>query len=102
MRLVVSRKHKIKRDRAARQLVRDREKLAELSAGGAQDRPIAVPSSSVIDVRINAMPCPQCAGELRIEDHRSAGAGLRDVAVRCRMCGVARVVWFRIVEDLPN
>ncbi len=90
------------RERDARQLVRDREKLASLSPGGAQERPIEVPSSSVIEVRVGAMPCVQCEGEYRVTDHRSAGAGVRAVDVRCSRCGVARTLWFRIVTDEPN
>ena len=89
-------------ERAARALVRDRERLAALSPGGAAERPIHVPSSAVIEVRVGAMPCPQCSGRYRVRDHRSAGAGLRDVSVVCEQCHVARVLWFRIVPDDPN
>lgn len=89
-------------ERAAKALVRDREKLARLSAGGAPDRPIEVTSSAVIEVRIHGMKCPQCDGDFRIVDHRSAGQGVRPVDVRCNICGAARTLWFRIVEDRPN
>jgi hypothetical protein len=91
-----------KAERAARALVRDREKLAALSPGGAAERPIQVPSSAVIEIRIGAMPCPQCEGHYRILDHRSAGAGVRDVSVVCEQCHVGRVLWFKIVADEPN
>ena len=90
------------RERAARQLVRDREKLASLVAGGAPERPIEVVSSAVIEGRVGAMPCAQCEGRYRVVDHRSAGAGVRAVDVRCDRCGVARTLWFRIVSDEPN
>ncbi len=90
------------RERDARQLVRDREKLARLVAGGSAERPIEVPSSSVIEGRVRAMPCPQCEGELDVKDHRSQGAGLRAVDVKCRTCGTPRTLWFRIVTDEPN
>jgi predicted Zn finger-like uncharacterized protein len=90
------------RERAARQLVRDREKLASLVPGGAEARPIEVVSSAVIEGRVRGMPCVQCEGEYRIADHRSAGAGMRAVDVRCGRCGVARTLWFRIVADEPN
>jgi hypothetical protein len=86
-------------ERAARGLVRDREKLAAMTPGGAKERPIAVESSSVIEVRAAATPCPQCEGELRVGEHR-AEAGLRAVDVRCTRCHAARTLWFRIVE--PN
>ena len=82
--------------------MRDREKLAALVAGGSAERPIEVSSSSVIEGRVRAMPCAQCDGEYDVKDHRSAGQGMRAVDVRCRICGVARTLWFRIVSDEPN
>ncbi|HEY5950675.1 MAG TPA: hypothetical protein VIV40_34520 [Kofleriaceae bacterium] len=88
--------------RATRQLVRDREKLAGLVAGGSEERPIEVTSSAVIEGRVRGMPCPQCDGELRIREHRSAGPGMRAVDVRCQSCGAPRTLWFRIVSDDPN
>jgi predicted Zn finger-like uncharacterized protein len=88
--------------RAARDLVRDRERLAALEPGGAADHPIAVPSAAVIELRAGRVPCPQCAGSYDIKDHASAGGGLRRVDVRCRTCGVPRALWFRIVEALPS
>jgi hypothetical protein len=89
-------------ERAARELVRDRERLAALSPGGAAERPIAVPSSAVIEIRVGAMPCPQCEGRYRIRDHRSAGGGVRELDVVCERCHVGRVLWFKIVADEPN
>jgi len=89
-------------ERAARQLVRDREKLAVMVAGGSAERPIEVPSSAVIEGRVRSLPCPQCEGELQIREHRSAGAGVRAVDVRCHTCGSPRTLWFRIVSDEPN
>jgi len=90
------------RDRQARQLVRDREKLAKLVAGGAREHPLVVPSAAVIEGRAMAQPCAQCAGEYRIVDHRSEGAGLRALEVKCQRCGVARTLWFRIVAADVN
>ncbi len=90
------------RERDARQLVRDREKLAKLVTGGAREHPLEVTSAAVIESRAAAMPCAQCAGEYRVVDHRSLGAGLRAVDVACRRCGVPRTLWFRIVVDEPN
>lgn len=90
------------RERAARQLVRDREKLSRLEAGGAQDHPIEVASSAVVEVRVHGMRCPQCDGAYAIIDHRSAGGGVRPVDVKCNVCAAARTLWFRIVVDEPN
>lgn len=89
-------------ERDARKLVRDREKLAALSPGGARERPIEVGSAAVIEGRTGSLPCPQCAGQYRILDHRSAGPGVRCVDVSCRQCGVPRTLWFRITVDEPN
>ncbi|HVK89097.1 MAG TPA: hypothetical protein VM513_33480 [Kofleriaceae bacterium] len=89
-------------ERAARKLVRDREKLAALLPGGARERPIEVPSSSVIEVRVESMPCPQCEGRYRLREHEAPAPGLRRVDVTCRNCGAPRSLWFRIVTDEPN
>lgn len=84
-------------ERDARRLVRAKQELASLSRGGTPERPIEVLSSAVIDLRAEGTPCPLCEGRLGIEEHRAPSAGLRAVAVRCRQCGVARTLWFRIV-----
>ncbi len=93
------------RDRAARDLVRDRQKLAALSPGGAPERPIDVPSAAVIPLRARSTPCPLCEGALRI-DHEAAesraGQLLHATHVACTRCGVARVLWFRVVPSLPS
>jgi len=89
-------------ERAARDLVRDRERLAALSPGGTRERPIEVASTSVIEPRINSLACPQCEGRYRVRDHRSAGSGLRDVDVRCTTCSTPRTLWFRLVSSEPN
>jgi hypothetical protein len=90
------------RERQARQLVRDREKLARLSAGGSQERPIEVGSVAVIEGRARAMPCPQCEGTYRIVDHRAPRSGLRVLDVTCQQCHVSRELWFRLVAEEPN
>jgi len=88
-------------ERAARQLVRDREKLAALLPGGSRERPIAVESAAVIEVRAHATPCPQCDSELRVREHRTEG-GLRVVAVTCTRCAAKRELWFKLVSNEPN
>lgn len=92
-------------EREATKLVRARQRLAELSPGGAPDRPIVVPSSSVIETRAASQPCPLCEGDLRVEDHAArtvGGIALRVLTMVCRRCGVAREVWFRIGSPLSN
>ena len=90
------------RERAARELVRDREKLANLSPGGAPERAIEVESAAVIEGRVRSMPCAQCEGVYRVVEHRAEGAGLRAVDARCERCAAPRTVWFRIVRRSPS
>lgn len=90
------------RARARRKLVRDREKLAALSVGGSEDRPIQVTSASVVEVRVRHLTCPQCEGEYRIKEHRAPASGIRSVDVTCQLCGVPRTLWFRIVSAEAN
>lgn len=104
------------RERAARGLVRDRERLAALVPGGSAERPIAVDSPAVIDSRVGSMRCPQCEGAYVIDDHaapprvtdpagpRSAApaAALRRVDVTCRLCHVSRALWFRLGSAAPS
>lgn len=90
------------RERAARALVRDREQLAALSPGGSRARPIEVDSSAVVEPRIRSLACPQCEGSYRVVDHRAPASGLREVDVRCALCGTPRTLWFRLVSSEPN
>ncbi|HEX4418560.1 MAG TPA: MJ0042-type zinc finger domain-containing protein [Kofleriaceae bacterium] len=90
------------RARALRKLVRDREKLAALSVGGSEQRPIHVTSAAVVEVRVSHLTCPQCGGEYRVKEHRSPASGLRSVDVTCNLCGVPRTLWFRIGSDDAN
>jgi predicted Zn finger-like uncharacterized protein len=91
-----------RRARVMRQVVRDRERLAALSRGGSNDRPIEVVSASVVEVRARALVCPQCAATYRVHDHRAPASGLRAVDVTCSQCGTARTLWFRLVSAEPN
>lgn len=90
------------RERAARDLVRDREKLALLSPGGSRERPIEIDSASVVEPRVGSLACPQCAGRYRVLDHRSVASGIREVDVRCTTCSTPRTLWFRLVSSEPN
>lgn len=90
------------RARAARKLVRDREKLAGLSVGGSEERPIHVTSAAVVEVRVRHLGCPQCGGEYKLKEHRAPASGLRSADVTCQVCGVSRTLWFRIGSDEAN
>lgn len=90
-------------ERDLKKLVRDKERLFRLEAGGSEERPLEVSSAAVIEVRALAMPCVQCdTAQYRIREHVSIAAGLRRVDVICRNCGAPRSLWFRIVQDEPN
>lgn len=89
-------------ERATRQLVRDREKLAALSTGGSREHPIHVDSAAVVEVRVRSLGCPQCAGTYRLIDHRAPASGLREVDVKCDQCGAPRTLWFKLVTSEPN
>jgi len=93
------------RERAARELARDRHKLALLSAGGTPERPIEVTSAAVIPVRARGTPCPLCEGTLRLDDESAStkdGRLIHGAHVTCVSCGIARVLWFRVAPSLPS
>jgi hypothetical protein len=90
------------RERAARRLVRDRERLAALLPGASAERPIDVDSAAVIDGRALAGRCPLCDGGFTLDDHQSAAPGMRRVRVTCRRCHVARDLWFRLGSSAPS
>ncbi len=98
----VARKQERADQRAARALVRDRERLAALQPGGAADHPIAVASSAIIEGRARALPCPQCGGVFRVDDHQAPTGDLRAVSVTCLQCTAKRQLWFRIAPPLLN
>jgi hypothetical protein len=82
--------------------VLDRERLAALSPGGSRERPMPVASSSVVEVRTNALACPRCGGGYRIHEHVAPASGIRRVDVTCRHCSAPRSLWFRLVSYEPN
>ena len=90
------------KERKARELVRDLEKLAAMSPGGSRERPMEVDSVAVIEPRVNSLACPLCEGMYRLLDHRSVASGIREVDVRCATCGTPRTLWFRLVSSEPN
>jgi hypothetical protein len=86
-------------EREAEKLADARVELARLSPGGTSERPIDVPSASVIESRALALGCARCGGELRLDEH-DAVLGMRRVRARCKACGATREVWLRIEERL--
>lgn len=90
------------RARDVKKLVQATEKVAAQLAGYSQDRKIRVEASPQIEIRVGAMRCPQCDGNYKVLDHRSAGHGVRPVDVQCQLCSIKRTLWFEIVESEPN
>jgi hypothetical protein len=92
-------------DRGMRKLVRDREKLAKLEAGGSPGRPIEVPTSAVIEGRARSVQCVQCEGQLDVVEMSATtweGEPRRIAHVRCRLCKTPRDLWYRITAPLPS
>jgi hypothetical protein len=85
-----------------RRAVRDRERLAVLEIGGSPERPIAVTSAAVVEIRAQAMPCHQCGGEVRVREHTAPESGLRCVRTSCTQCSAQRTLWFRLTSLDPS
>jgi hypothetical protein len=91
--------------RAAEKLARQREHVANLTEGGAPERPIEVASAAVVEAHGKGMPCLRCGAPCRVHEHTAATINerrLRIVRLQCPMCGATRVVYFRIVGDALN
>ncbi|HMJ13484.1 MAG TPA: hypothetical protein VK524_18825 [Polyangiaceae bacterium] len=92
--------------RAGEKLATQRRRLARLELGGTPERPIQVPSASVIEVQALARPCLACeALRLRVLEHRAeelAGVRLRVVDVSCAVCAEPRRFFFEIANVGPN
>lgn len=92
-------------ERALAKLQAARERLFALESGGAPDRPLAVVSAAVVETHAESVPCPRCAGKHDVVEHVAVTLNkvrLREVRLRCRQCGTARSLWFRITEVGPN
>jgi hypothetical protein len=108
----VTKKHKLSprgqrraAERAAVSRAKDRVKLAQLSPGGAAERPLSVESASVIDGAARDTPCAVCEAELELKEHDAVVVDevrLRRVSLVCRECHTPRELWFRIVPRAPN
>ena len=94
------RRQQREQQRALRKSVRQLERLAAELPGGSPERPIDVASASVVETKARAIPCVQCDAiemELRGDRATSTARGvLRELALVCRQCHVARAVWFRV------
>ncbi|HVY31572.1 MAG TPA: hypothetical protein VHB79_33785 [Polyangiaceae bacterium] len=96
---------KREQERALAKLQAARERLFALEAGGSPERPLLVVSSAVVEAHAESVPCPRCAGRHEVLEHVAvtiAGVRLRETRLRCRQCGTARSLWFRITDVGPN
>ena len=100
-----SRTERRERERSLRKEVRERERLAAAALGGNRDRPIVVPSASVVESVARSTPCVQCGGQLELRDHAAPAEGqgkLRLCRLVCRLCHAPREIWFAIEAPLSN
>jgi hypothetical protein len=94
-----------RRERALDKIGDARAKLARLTEGGAPERPIEVPSASVIEAHAVGLGCARCEGEVRVVDHdavKTEHGVLRRVQAQCKHCRAVREVWLRVVVHLPS
>jgi hypothetical protein len=92
-------------ERALRKQVRLTERLAGQLPGASPDRPIDVPSASVVEGRARATPCVQCEGDMELRGDRATSTArgiLREIALACRRCHTPRTLWFRIAPPAGN
>jgi hypothetical protein len=85
-----------------REAVKDARRRLSLAArerGGSPDLPLTVESASVIEPIANGTPCVVCGANVRVQEHEAktiAGNAVREVTVKCVMCGVARKTYFDV------
>lgn len=95
-----------KLEQKQRKLASDRDRLYALSPGGSPALPMAISSPAIVEIRAQALPCPQCGGALVVDAHEASmhqGVLLRLVKAHCRECHAPRSVWFRLqVQQTKN
>lgn len=88
-----------------RKLTADLDRLFALGPGGSTQRPITIPTPSLVKPNAEAMPCPLCLGKLRMHEDdvdRNTEALLRVAHCKCEGCGKPRKMWFRIQPPGAN
>ena len=92
-------------ERARDRLKADRERLFTLEEGGNPERPFSALSAAVIESQALSVPCPLCGANHELVEHLAHvrnGVRLRETKLRCRQCGSARSLWFKIVGPSLN
>jgi hypothetical protein len=85
--------------REVEKLLERRDKLAELSPGGAPERAVPVESASLVEPMARSTPCARCGGAVRVDEHVVrvvAGRSLRVAVVSCVACGSRRELFYVI------
>jgi len=85
---------------ADEKLAAARARLLDLEPGGSRERPIDVSTPALVEPRARTVHCPRCDEPFTIEAHEArvdAHSRLREAKLRCRSCGTARSLWFRVV-----
>jgi hypothetical protein len=80
---------------------RRRLAVATRERGGTAAMPQVVESASVIEPIANSTPCVVCGAHVRVVEHEAKtidGNPVRELTVKCVMCGVARKTYFAIVS----
>jgi transposase-like protein len=93
------------RERAQTRVEDDRERLFALSPGGSPERPLDAASAAIIESHALSVPCPRCGAHQELVEHSAHvrnGVRLRETKLRCRQCGSARSLWFKIVGPSLN
>lgn len=86
-------------ERDQRKLLESKVRLAKLTEGGSEARPIHVESASVIEGRATTFPCLACDHHTHVLAHDAINDGplrLRKTTVGCTRCGTQRVLFFQI------
>ena len=92
-------------ERAQKKLAQDKEKLARLEPGGSPERPVDVPTASLVELRAEELGCLYCTGSVRSVAHDALsveGRALRRVRTVCSECEGERVVYLQIVASALN
>jgi RNase P subunit RPR2 len=85
---------------ASEKVFQARNRLIDLAPGGSEERPMDVPTASLVEPKAEAVTCPRCETPFSVETHEAVTTShgrLRKVLAHCKACGMRRPLWFRIV-----
>src|SRR5262245_20615020 len=85
---------------ASDKVTRARAKLLDLAPGGSETHPIDIPTPSLVEPKAGGIACPSCDEPFEVEAHEAhtnEHGRLREAKLRCKLCGMRRSLWFRVV-----